>query len=71
MVATTAGLLISTAVIIVVIIITIVAVPAVLTRPSPISVAIPAFGEGSAAAVIRVSSPIGSTEFKFPVRRKT
>ena len=37
----------------------------------PISVAIPAFGEGSAAAVIRVSSPIGSTEFKFPVRRKT
>ncbi|MEP6801738.1 MAG: hypothetical protein ABJC07_07365 [Acidobacteriota bacterium] len=37
----------------------------------PISVAIPAFAEGAAAAVIRVSSPIGSTEFKFPVRRKT
>ncbi|MDQ2870530.1 MAG: hypothetical protein M3S32_07305 [Acidobacteriota bacterium] len=36
----------------------------------PISVAVPAFGEGAAAVVIRVSSPIGSTEFKFPVRRK-
>ncbi|MCA1580209.1 MAG: hypothetical protein LC796_02220 [Acidobacteria bacterium] len=36
----------------------------------PISVAVPSFGEGAAAAVIRVSSPIGSTEFKFPVRRK-
>ncbi|HXM75507.1 MAG TPA: hypothetical protein VN971_01900, partial [Thermoanaerobaculia bacterium] len=36
----------------------------------PISVAVPAFGEGAAAAVIRVTSPIGSTEFKFPVRRK-
>ena len=37
----------------------------------PISFAVPSFGEGAAAAVIRVSSPIGSTEFKFPVRRKT
>ncbi len=36
----------------------------------PISVAVPALVEGAAAAVIRVSSPIGSTEFKFPVRRK-
>ncbi len=36
----------------------------------PISVAVPALGDGAAAAVIRVSSPIGSTEFKFPVRRK-
>ena len=36
----------------------------------PISVAVPSFGEGAAAAVIRVTSPIGSTEFKFPVRRK-
>jgi hypothetical protein len=36
----------------------------------PVSFQVPAFGEGAAAAVIRVSSPIGSTEFKFPVRRK-
>jgi hypothetical protein len=30
---------------------------------------VPAYREGSAAAVIRVTSPIGSTEFKFPVKR--
>jgi hypothetical protein len=30
---------------------------------------VPAFRDGSAAAVIRVTSPIGSTEFKFPVKR--
>lgn len=37
----------------------------------PVSFQVPPLGEGAAAAVIRVSSPIGSTEFKFPVRRKT
>ena len=36
----------------------------------PVSFLVPALGEGAAAAVIRVSSSIGSTEFKFPVRRK-
>ena len=34
----------------------------------PVSFLVPAQPEGSAAAVIRVTSPIGSTEFKFPVR---
>ena len=34
----------------------------------PVSFVVPAQPEGSAAAVIRVTSPIGSTEFKFPVR---
>ena len=33
------------------------------------SFVVPAYREGSAAAVIRVSSPIGSTEYKFPVKR--
>jgi len=36
----------------------------------PITFLVPAFPEGSAAAVIRVTSPIGSTEYKFPVKRK-
>ncbi len=36
----------------------------------PVTFLVPSLGEGAAAAVIRVSSPIGSTEFKFPVRRK-
>ena len=36
----------------------------------PVTFQVPAFTEGAAAAVIRVSSLIGSTEFKFPVRRK-
>lgn len=36
----------------------------------PVSFRVPEYEEGAAAAVIRVSSPIGSTEFKFPVRRK-
>jgi hypothetical protein len=36
----------------------------------PVSFHVPEYGDGTAAAVIRVSSPIGSTEFKFPVRRK-
>jgi hypothetical protein len=36
----------------------------------PVSFAVPAVTEGSAAAVIRVTSPIGSTEYKFPVKRK-
>ncbi len=36
----------------------------------PVSFRVPAFTEGTAAAVIRVSSPIGSTEFKFLVKRK-
>jgi len=30
---------------------------------------VPAYRDGSAAAVIRITSPIGSTEFKFPVKR--
>ena len=34
----------------------------------PASFLVPAQTSGSAAAVIRVTSPIGSTEFKFPVR---
>ena len=34
----------------------------------PASFRVPAQSNGSAAAVIRVTSPIGSTEFKFPVR---
>jgi hypothetical protein len=37
----------------------------------PVTFQVPALSEGSAAAVIRVSSPIGSTEFKFPVKRKS
>ena len=37
----------------------------------PVSFSVPDLTEGSAAAVIRVTSPIGSTEFKFPVKRKT
>ncbi len=37
----------------------------------PVSFRVPEYGDGTAAAVIRVSSSIGSTEFKFPVRRKT
>jgi hypothetical protein len=36
----------------------------------PVAFQVPAYTEGVAAAVIRVSSPIGSTEFKFPVRRR-
>ena len=36
----------------------------------PVSFKVPTLSEGSAAAVIRVSSSIGSTEFKFPVKRK-
>jgi hypothetical protein len=36
----------------------------------PVSFQVPVLTEGSAAAVIRVSSSIGSTEFKFPVKRK-
>ena len=35
----------------------------------PVSFPVPELPEGSAAAVIRVKSPIGATEFKFPVRR--
>jgi len=34
----------------------------------PASFLVPAQTSGSAAAVIRVTSPIGSTEFKFPIR---
>ncbi|MEO8432562.1 MAG: hypothetical protein ABI592_13700 [Acidobacteriota bacterium] len=37
----------------------------------PVSFQVPDYEGGTAAAVIRVSSPIGSTEFKFPVRRKS
>lgn len=37
----------------------------------PVSFLVPALPAGSAAAVIRVTSPIGSTEFKFPVRRRS
>ena len=36
----------------------------------PVSFPVPEVPEGSAAAVIRVKSPIGATEFKFPVRKK-
>ena len=36
----------------------------------PVSFLVPPFQDGSAAAVIRVTSPIGSTEFKVPVRKK-
>lgn len=36
----------------------------------PVSFPVPDFTEGSAAAVIRVKSPIGATEFRFPVRAK-
>jgi len=36
----------------------------------PVTFQVPALSEGNAAAVIRVSSSIGSTEFKFPVKRK-
>jgi hypothetical protein len=35
----------------------------------PVSFKVPELPRGSAAAVIRVKSPIGATEFKFPVRR--
>ena len=34
----------------------------------PVTFPVPDLPEGSAAAVIRVKSPIGATEFKFPVR---
>lgn len=34
----------------------------------PVTFRVPDLPEGSAAAVIRVKSPIGATEFKFPVR---
>ena len=34
----------------------------------PVSFPVPDFPEGSAAAVIRVKSPIGATEFRFPVK---
>ena len=37
----------------------------------PVSFPVPQFPPGSAAAVIRVASPIGSTEFKFPLRSET
>ena len=37
----------------------------------PVSFPVPPLAQGSAAAVIRVASPIGSTEFKFPVRSGT
>lgn len=37
----------------------------------PVSFPVPQFPPGSAAAVVRVASPIGSTEFKFPVRSET
>jgi hypothetical protein len=36
----------------------------------PVSFPVPQLLEGAAAAVIRVTSSIGSTEFKFPVRTK-
>jgi hypothetical protein len=36
----------------------------------PISFVVPNPADGTSVAVIRVTSPIGSTEFKFPVRRK-
>jgi hypothetical protein len=36
----------------------------------PITFPVPALAEGSAVAVIRVKSPIGATEFKFPVRTR-
>ncbi len=37
----------------------------------PVSFPVPPLPAGLAAAVIRVASPIGSTEFKFPVRSET
>lgn len=36
----------------------------------PVSFPVPLISEGSAAAVIRVKSSIGATEFKFPVRKR-
>ncbi|HKF44790.1 MAG TPA: hypothetical protein VKG01_16955 [Thermoanaerobaculia bacterium] len=36
----------------------------------PVTFPVPDLPEGSAAAVIRVKSPIGATEFKFPVKAK-
>ena len=36
----------------------------------PVTFPVPDLPEGSSAAVIRVKSPIGATEFKFPVRPK-
>ena len=36
----------------------------------PITFPVPSLAEGSAVAVIRVKSPIGATEFKFPVRKR-
>ncbi len=35
----------------------------------PVSFRVPEISPGSAAAVIRVKSPIGATEFRFPIRR--
>jgi hypothetical protein len=35
-----------------------------------VSLAVPALNQGSAAVVIRVSSPTGSTEYKYMVKRK-
>jgi hypothetical protein len=37
----------------------------------PVTFPVPDIPEGSAAAVIRVKSPIGATEFKFPIRKKS
>ncbi len=37
----------------------------------PVSFPVPPLPRGAAVAVIRVASPIGSTEFKFPVRSET
>lgn len=37
----------------------------------PVSFPVPPLQRGSAAVVIRVASPIGSTEFKFPIRSET
>ena len=36
----------------------------------PVTFPVPDIGDGPAAAVIRVKSPIGATEFKFPIRKK-
>ena len=36
----------------------------------PVTFAVPDLPDGSAAAVIRVKSPIGATEFRFPVKGK-
>lgn len=38
---------------------------------SPVSFRVPPIARGDAVAVIRVGSSIGSTEFKFPVRRSS